>query len=84
MSLRGVWGCYYAEIHLLSMEFPNPVQLLTKDAALTPFPGREQGGDISDLTDVNGLLVLRSCVCWLLAFILELSIYGMTHYKDVY
>ena len=33
--------------------------------------------------DVNGLLVLSSCVCWFLAVILESSIYEMTHYKEV-
>lgn len=58
------------------MAFPNPVQLLTQEAALTPSPGREQDGDISDL---------RACAeewCLLaLALSLEPSIYAVTH-KD--
>lgn len=33
--------------------------------------------------DVNGLLVLRSCVCCFLAVSLEPPIYEMTHYKEV-
>lgn len=73
------------------MEFQKSAELLTEHKVLIPCPGDDQSGlgwkqDLTSLTgwDVNGLLVLWSCVFWFLAVILEVSIYEMTHYKEVY